>query len=217
MKTKRRYSLYKKYLPTVVFLAIVAAVVVVLLLVICGAGKKPVEESPEIITEIIITPAPVDSSDEALIEAVVNLDSDLGTQMTNDVSYSELLELSRIIEAESGPEWPDWALMAVGEVVMNRVNSEEFPDTIHDVLYQLEPVQYEPVWRNSWAEIRPEEKTVRIALDLIHGERILDDPTIVFQSLFEQGSETVITYYDADLDTTTYFCRTNNPELYKED
>lgn len=75
-------------------------------------------------------------------------------------------------------------------------------------------MQYEPVYQNDWADIRPVEQTVRLAMKLLQGERVLKDPCIVFQALFPQGEYTVVTYYDADLDTTTYFCRTNNPELY---
>ena len=108
--------------------------------------------------------------------------------------------------AESGPNWPDWAIMAIGEVVMNRVESEDFPDTIHEVLYQRYPVQYEPVWQDSFGSIRPDERTVRLAFDLLKGERVLEDETIVFQALFPQGNETIVTYTDTDLGTTTYFC-----------
>lgn len=178
---------------------------------------KPVEVSPEVTSPVIETPVPViDSSDEALIQAVIDGDSETGVLMENEVcTYNELLQLSSIMEAESGPHWPDWALMAIGEVVMNRVKSQEFPDTIWGVLSQKDPVQYEPVYQDAWKDIRPDERTVRLAFDLLNGERVLDNPQIVFQALFPQGSETIVTYTDTDLDTTTYFCTTYYPEFYE--
>ena len=205
---KRRGNPYKYYLPRVIFWAVVAVILLVVFLVLCGAGDKPAEVSPEIPQPIIVTPAPeIDSSDEAIIQAVIDGDTMTGVMMENPVcTYNQLWELSAIMAAESGPNWPDWAIMAIGEVVMNRVESEDFPDTIHEVLYQRYPVQYEPVWQDSFGSIRPDERTVRLAFDLLKGERVLEDETIVFQALFPQGNETIVTYTDTDLGTTTYFC-----------
>lgn len=207
-RKKRRGNPWKRYLPKVIFWAVVIAILLALFLVSCGAGDKPAEVSPEMQQTIIVTPVPVvDSSDEAIIRAVIEGDSETGVLMKNPVcTYNELWELSAIMAAESGPDWPDWAIMAIGEVVMNRVESDDFPDSIHEVLYQRSPVQYEPVWAETFGSIRPDERTVRMAFDLIKGERILEDETIVFQALFPQGGETIVTYTDTDLGTTTYFC-----------
>lgn len=204
---KSRGNPYKKYLPTVIFWAVLAVILLVVFLVLLMKPEKPVEETPEIPMPIIVTPAPViDSSDEAIIRAVLEDDSETGVLMENPVcTYNELWELSAIMAAESGPDWPDWAVMAIGEVVMNRMESDDFPDTIHEVLYQRFPVQYEPVWQDSFGSIRPDERTVELAFRLLRGERVLEDEDILFQALFPQG-ETVVTYYDRDLDTTTYFC-----------
>lgn len=49
--------------------------------------------------------------------------------------------LARIINAEAGCDWiPDWVQRMVGSVVLNRVNSEHFPNSIREVIYQ--PGQY---------------------------------------------------------------------------
>jgi hypothetical protein len=52
-------------------------------------------------------------------------------------SYTEqdVLELAQLIEHEAGGE-PYNGQIAVGEVVMNRVLDPEFPDTVHDVIFQ---------------------------------------------------------------------------------
>ena len=49
--------------------------------------------------------------------------------------FRSLYWLSRIIYAESGNQILEGKI-AVGNVVMNRVNSPKFPDNIYDVLYQ---------------------------------------------------------------------------------
>lgn len=52
-------------------------------------------------------------------------------------AYTEqdVLELAQLIEHEAGGE-PYNGQIAVGEVVMNRVLDEEFPDNVHDVIFQ---------------------------------------------------------------------------------
>lgn len=60
-------------------------------------------------------------------------------------SSDEVYWLSRIIEAESGGE-PFDGKIAVGETVLNRVKSSDFPDTIYGVIFDDEwGVQYQPV------------------------------------------------------------------------
>lgn len=134
------------------------------------------------------------------------------------ILYSEdVTLLAKIMQAEAGHEWPDAMIMCIGEVVLNRVASPEFPDTIRGVLYQTDGgyIQYAPVHYEIWDSIEPEERYIELALRLLGGERVLYNPQIVYQALFEQGSDTVLTYKDLTLGSTTYFCRTYYPELYE--
>lgn len=55
---KRRGNPYKRYLPKVIFWAVVIVILLVVFLVLCGAGDKPVEVSPEIPAPVIVTPEP---------------------------------------------------------------------------------------------------------------------------------------------------------------
>lgn len=125
---------------------------------------------------------------------------------TTDYAYMDAYLLAKIMQAEAGPFWPDWAVMCIGEVVMNRAEHDGFPNTISEVLYQKNPVQYAPVWTSSWGTMEPEEKYIDLARRLLDGERVMHNPNVVWQALFPQGERTVITYYDKVLDTTTYFC-----------
>ena len=54
-----------------------------------------------------------------------------------EIAYEDLALLSKIVEAEAGSSWLDleWK-MSVGEVVLNRVASPEFPDTLRAVIDQ---------------------------------------------------------------------------------
>ena len=122
-------------------------------------------------------------------------------------------QLARIMMAEAGGSWPDAFTMCVGEVVLNRVESPEYPDSIYGVLHQAG--QYSPVLDGSWYRFTPGERELELANRLLGGERVFCAPTVVYQALFEQGSRTVMTYCDQDTGTVTYFCRTDNPELYE--
>lgn len=163
------------------------------------------------------TPQPIDWK-EVMVQAVVDDDQKTGItaqeHLGGELLYDDLRLLAKIIACECGPHWADWGILAIGEVVLNRVASPEFPDTIREVLYQTDPIQYEPVWQSGWEEFVPSERYVRLALRLLEGERTIGDPSIVFQALFEQGSEVVLIYHDDDLDNNTYFCRSSYPEIY---
>jgi len=125
---------------------------------------------------------------------------------TTEYAYMDAYLLAKIMQAEAGVDWPDWAVMCIGEVVLNRVASSDFPDTIHDVLHQVDPVQYEPVHTGAWESMEPDEDYIDLARRLLDGERVLNNPDVVWQALFPQGERTVMTYHDKVLNTTTYFC-----------
>ena len=77
-------------------------------------------------------------------------------------------------------------------------------------MYQTNPVQYAPVWDTrpgrEW-DFVPSERYIRLAWRVLDGERPFNDPDIIWQDITPQGVEIVDTYYDAALNTTTYFCK----------
>ena len=129
------------------------------------------------------------------------------------VSFDDLYLLGKIIYAEAGSYWlsDEWK-MAVGEVVLNRVASPEFPDTIEDVIFQ--PGQYYSRGSSYFARLRPNERCVKLALRLLEGERVLNDPSVIFQANFRQGSGVHTALYDPYLGWT-YFCFSSRPGLYE--
>lgn len=66
-----------------------------------------------------------------------------------NTDYDSILWLARIIEAESGGE-PFKGKIGVGNVIMNRVKSNEFPNTIYGVIFDKKHgVQFQPVMNNT--------------------------------------------------------------------
>jgi len=126
------------------------------------------------------------------------------------VSFDDLLLLSRVIDAMAGSDWltEDFRL-CVGEVVLNRVASPEFPNTLHDVVYQRG--QYAVVNTARFQSARPREECVEAALRLLLGERHMV-PAVVYQSDCVQG-ELFTMFPDRQLGST-YFCLSEHLELY---
>ena len=129
------------------------------------------------------------------------------------INFDELMLLSKIMYAEAGSGWLsiEWK-MCVGEVVLNRVASPEFPNTIAEVLAQ--PGQYYGSNSRYFNKLLPSEICVLGAIRLLNGERVMDDPSVVFQANFKQGSGTHTACYDKYLGWT-YFCFSSKPELYE--
>ena len=129
------------------------------------------------------------------------------------ISFDDLYLLSKVICYEAGSEWlTDEFRICVGEVIMNRVASPEYPDSIHDVIYQKG--QYACVNSARFAGLVPTKECIDAALRLLCGERRMV-PSVVFQSNDLQG-EPFTMYTDRRLGTT-YFCLSENQELYPID
>ena len=126
------------------------------------------------------------------------------------ISFDELYLLSRVICWEAGSEWlsEDFRL-CVGEVVLNRVASPEFPDTVYDVVYQKG--QYSGVNTLKFANLKPGRDCVDVALRLLQGERRMV-PAVVYHSGSVQG-ELFSMHADRSLGNT-YFCLSSKLELY---
>jgi N-acetylmuramoyl-L-alanine amidase len=103
------------------------------------------------------------------------------------MAYSEddLYELSHIINAEAGDAaCSDELRIAVGSVVLNRVASDLFPDSIYAVIHQ--EGQYRPTWDGGFLK-EPSEASVEVAKMLLEeGSQLPGD--CLYQANFVQGS-----------------------------
>lgn len=105
--------------------------------------------------------------------------------------------LARVINGEAGAEYvSDETRYYVGSVVLNRVESEYYPNTIEEVVFQRG--QYECTW-NGMYDRQPTEACYRIARDLlINGSKLPNN--VLLQANFVQG-DSIYAYMD-----TIYFC-----------
>ena len=101
------------------------------------------------------------------------------------VSNKDVLNLARIIQAENGGHEDDEALLLTGVVVLKRVKSKYYPDTIMGVISQNG--QYSTYADGKfWNE--PSKRSMRIAKKLLSTNIVHEYPdNLVFQAEFMQG------------------------------
>lgn len=102
----------------------------------------------------------------------------VSTQPSEDV-----ILLAKVIYAEAAANITD--RQYVGAVVMNRVRSPHFPNTIRGVIYA--PKQYSCVGDRAFNQTPPQE-CIDIATQLLNGETFGVPSNVVFQAQFRQGS-----------------------------
>lgn len=160
-----------------------------------------------------------------MVEAAVKADMETGRQAAYernahlaalgfcdaDISFDDLFLLAKFIQIQSGsfPISDDFK-MCVGEVVLNRVESREFPDTISEVIYQ--DGQFELVHTEDFqCHTVPDRASAEIALRLLQGERLLA-PQVVHFSL-EASDSTYATFCNRQ-QNFIYFCESEYPRFY---
>lgn len=130
----------------------------------------------------------------------------------DDLTYNNLLLLSKIVHAEAGSNWlTEEHRQLVASVVLNRVDSPEFPNSMYDVIHQKG--QYSSAGSSYFKNMNPSRACVFSALSVIAGGSIAP-ADVIFQSNFKQGSGVYKSIYDSKLGTT-YFCYSNNRKLYR--
>lgn len=99
----------------------------------------------------------------------------------------DLYWLSHIISAESRGE-PLEGQIAVGNVVLGRVESEDFPDTVPAVIFQQADgvMQFEPV-ENGTVYLEPTEQSVEAAKRALNGEKSLEGALFFYAPALSEG------------------------------
>ena len=89
------------------------------------------------------------------------------------LEMSELEVLLKIVEAEAGCEDEDGKLL-VANVILNRLNSDKFPDSVSEIVFQQENgiTQFSPVSDGSYDRVQISEETVRAVGRALDGEDI---------------------------------------------
>lgn len=98
-------------------------------------------------------------------------------ELQRDSKYSlekeDLEVLLRIVEAEAGCEDEEGKLL-VANVILNRLNSERFPDSIREIVFQRDNgvSQFSPVTDGSYDRVQISEATVNAVGRALDGEDI---------------------------------------------
>lgn len=128
------------------------------------------------------------------------------------LDFGQLFLLARFIEAEANSIWfrPEYR-QCVGEVVMNRLASPEFPDSLQEVIREEE--SYTAANSPDFAALLPSRESAVIALRILRGNRLLP-PQVVYQRRRPEGK--VHAAYCDRVSGFTYFCESEHPELYTD-
>lgn len=153
------------------------------------------------ITEPVVEPT-VEATEPTETTEATEPSSEETTPTENaSINQGDLELLARLIYVEAGCEWyPDWVKKYVGYVVLNRVNSDIYPNTIEGVIY--DPGQYEPqyLYRED-----PDDCAMEIAREVLKNGCPNDIPSNMFGQNSTGEGEVYTTYYDSILNETIYF------------
>lgn len=94
-------------------------------------------------------------------------------ELAYDLSDEEMEALLRIVEAEAGSEDEDGRLL-VANVVLNRVESDRFPSTVTEVVFQKSNgvTQFSPVASGRYYKVQISEETIEAVGRALSGEDI---------------------------------------------
>jgi len=92
------------------------------------------------------------------------------------INQDSVYLLAQLITAEAKGE-PYSGKIAVGNVVINRVNSSNFPNTIKNVIFQKG--QFSPVTNGS-IHNEPTESAMKAAKEVVNGERVVSSNALYF-------------------------------------
>lgn len=127
------------------------------------------------------------------------------------LSEEDLQTLLRIVEAEAGNEDEDGKLL-VANVVLNRVNSEVFPDTVSGVVFQREKgvSQFSPVANGSFYRVKISDGTVNAVERALMGEDISQGALYFVARKYADSNK--VKWFDNNL---TYLFKHGGHEFFK--
>ena len=173
-------------------------ILVILLLVIIAVGAKIyIADREDSYSAKTVSNEPVqtdkdnkvkDIAQEAIrarmmTEGVSTIEEDISNVI--EVESEKKYLLARLVYAEAGSE-SDEHQQAVASVVLNRMNSDKFPDSIDEVIYQRSPLQYACIEDGNIDKI-PDERAIKNAYYIWDNGSILPD-NVLYQAEFKQGS-----------------------------
>lgn len=196
-RRENKKSRYMKYIWAFYFLYLIfVAIVLIISTRTVEAENKKIDI--EIVTDI----------EEISSEVLTEITSELTTHIIEETQLNswcytdeDLILLAKVINIEAGDDCTDEHKMYVGQVVLNRILDDRFPNTLEAVIYQTEPTKQYACTDSSAFQGYPSERSIECAYRLLNGEKICNED-IIWQSEFPQGITVKVfkTKY-----STTYF------------
>lgn len=168
--------MYKKYLLGLFLLILIAGVG---MFDITGAQVNRILSMPAFSLEWTSISEPEEqTSHGSFVEAVASGQriitfTVLEKKWVYDLSEEDYKVLLRIVEAEAGGEDIE-GRMLVASVVLNRVESDVFPDTVKDVVFQKEngTAQFSPAYSGRYDRVTVSEATIEAVERVLEGDDI---------------------------------------------
>ena len=132
-------------------------------------------------------------------------------QLVYDITEEELDILQRIVEAEAGGEDEEGKLL-VANVVLNRVNSDKFPDTVKEVVLQRSErvTQFSTVASGRIWRVEVSDETISAVERALNGEDISEGA--LFFAARRRANQDKMRWFDTSL---TYLFRHGGHEFFK--
>ncbi|MDO4982501.1 MAG: hypothetical protein Q4E35_02970 [Eubacteriales bacterium] len=175
--------------------ALILVVMLSLMLCLCTCGKPPEPPRPDYIKMMIDAAYSGDRDLGGRIEALMSRSQE------NDsaVDFNELCTLSRFMrDAYGDMRYTDKLRLYAGAVVLNRMESTEYPDSMSEVISGM---GYDTEEINS---VQPRKTDIRLAMRLLRGEKVIDPSVVIISDT--PPEEPYATFCDS-LRGNVYFSR----------
>ena len=147
------------------------------------------------------------SSSKLTIEQIDNIIADVKKKEIEEQYKKDWYLMASLVDAECGSSWlSDEQQMLTVCVLKNRISSPLFPNTLHDVIYQKNPKQYESAWNGSLNRT-PSERALKNVKTVLDGKFTCPDK-VLYQCEHIEG-KIYKQFYNKYSGTTTYFCYSN--------
>lgn len=131
---------------------------------------------------------------------LLKADVELEDAYVLDRNYTDedLYTLAKIVTVESGDQSFDMAL-AIANTVYNRVKSDRFPNTVADVIYQVDVYkQFPPAHKSSFQTLEPSFLATLVAKRTLEGVNNIGDALFFNNQPFKSKSDDLIKVIDGE-------------------
>lgn len=136
--------------------------------------KKALEKVEEVQSDTAVTRDSVTSrSGSRREEAPTVYYEEVGVNVAED----EIEILERIVQAEAGGSGYD-GMLAVANVVLNRVKSDRFPNTVTEVVFANR--QFTPISDGRYYTVKVSETAKQVVEDALNGARLIGEDALYF-------------------------------------